>query len=537
MLARTEHKGDGMKPTSEQDQVSDRAASLKAGDVLKVIAFAGSGKTTTLKMCAKRRSDRGMYLAFNKAIAEEAKQKLGTTKCGASTMHGLAYGAMRDIMGQPARINARSLMESGLIEKHRPPMIKGWGSYRVSAAVVRTMVAFSNSADEEILPKHAIEALVDSVGDPDFLIGDDAKMKAEEAIRFLVTPLTEIATDYWIKCIEDGAYSHDMYLKMLDLDEGVRQDAFGRLKYLMIDEAQDINPVQRSIVMKTGLPVIAVGDPYQQIYSWRGAENALSLMEGEELYLTQSFRFGEEIAEIARHTLLTRPDGGPSQRLVGLGPGDPDAHTGPKGAIICRTNIGMLDEAMKCLNSGHPVHVDKMDELLADAQSAQALFEGRKDDITSPELRQFDDWEQFEMAAEEGGDPALNKLVRLVRTRRVKEVEELGRRHEKKPDGARLLVCTGHRSKGLEFPAVMMGDDWADVGQLKKRHAKAVEKSEKHVTAANEEFNLLYVAFTRSMLRLRGHQKILFPERNPNLNLNLDQVGDPHEEDRDARPV
>jgi hypothetical protein len=39
------------------------------------------------------------------------------------------------------------------------------------------------------------------------------------------------------------------------------------------------------------------------------------------------------------------------------------------------------------------------------------------------------------------------------------------------------------------------------------------------------------------MLRLRGHQKILFPERNPNLNLNLDQVGDPHEEDRDARPV
>lgn len=531
MSDRTE--GDGMKPTAEQDQVADRASSLRPGQVLKVIAFAGSGKTTTLKMCAKRRSDRGMYLAFNKAIADEAKRKLGTTKCGATTMHGLAYGVMRDLMGQPARVNARSLMESGLIGKHRPPMIKGWGAYRVSAAVVRTIVAFSNSADQEILPKHAIEALVESVGDPDFLVGNEAKMKAEEAIRLLVSPLIEIATNYWVRCIEEGVYSHDMYLKMLDLDDGVRQDAFGRLKYLMVDEAQDINPVQRSIILKTGLPIIAVGDPYQQIYSWRGAENALQLMSGEELHLTQSFRFGEEIAEIARQTLRTRPDGGPAQKLVGLGPGDPSAHVGPKGAIICRTNIGMLDEAMKCLNSGHLVHVDKMEALLSDARSAQALFEGRHDDITSPELRQFDDWEQLEMAAEEGGDPALNKLVRLVRTRRVGEVEELGRRHQKDPSSARLLICTGHRSKGLEFPAVMMGDDWSDVDRLRKRHANAVEKSEKHVTAANEEFNLLYVGFTRAMLRLRGHQRILFPVPEP----NADPAGDPREEEREARPA
>jgi superfamily I DNA/RNA helicase len=233
-------------------------------------------------------------------------------------------------MGQPAQINAKSLIESGLMERHRPPMIKGWGSYRIAAAVCRTMVAFSNSADQEIGHQHALEAIIDAVGDPDFITGDEARMKAEEAIRFLTAPLTEIATSYWVRCTQDGAYSHDMYLKMLDLDEGVREDAFARLKYLMIDEAQDINPVQRSIILKTGLPIIAVGDPYQQIYSWRGAENALQLMKGEELHLTQSFRFGEDIAEIARLILRTRPDGGPSHRLTGLGPGDQTAHTGPK---------------------------------------------------------------------------------------------------------------------------------------------------------------------------------------------------------------
>lgn len=503
-----------MKPTEEQAAIRDRSSTLKSGEILKVIAFAGAGKTTTLNLCANARRDRGMYLAFNKAIADEAKQKLGRTKCGASTMHSLAFGAMRDVMGQPSRINARSFMESGISGRHNPPRIKGWGEYRVAAAVCRTMAAFAHSADQDIGSHHAEEALIESVGDPDFMTGAEAQSKAQEALRFLTGPLTEMATDYWVQCMQDGAYSHDMCLKMLDLDDGIRADAFGRLRYLMIDEAQDINPVQRSIVTKTGLPLIAVGDPYQQIYSWRGAENALALMKGEELYLTQSFRFGEEIAEIARHTLATRPDGGPIQRLTGLGPGDLSKHEGAKGAIICRTNIGMLDEAMKCLNGGYPVHVDKMDDLLSDAKSAQALFEGRTSDITSPEIRQFDDWSQMEMAAEEG-DPAFNKLVRLVTTRRVQEVEELGRRHEKSAAGAKLMICTGHRSKGLEFPAVKMGEDWTDVERLKKRHESAMGKSEKHVTAANEEFNLLYVAFTRSMSRLRGHNRILFPEPEP----------------------
>jgi len=517
-----------MKPTHEQDRVGERASRLMPGETLKVIAFAGSGKTTTLKLCAQRRPDRGMYLAFNKAIADDAKVKLGRTKCGASTMHSLAYGAMREIMGEPARVNARSLQEAGVLEQHRPPTIKGWGPYRTAAAVCRTMVAFANSADAEIGPSHALEALVDSVGDPDFLAGNEARMKAEEAFRFLTTPLVEMATSYWIRCIEEGAYSHDMYLKMLDLDEGIRQDAFGRLRYLMVDEAQDINPVQRSILLKTGLPLIAVGDPYQQIYSWRGAENALRLMKGEELYLTQSFRFGESIAAIARLTLRMRPDGGPAQQLTGLGPGDPDAHKGPKGAVICRTNIGMLDEAMKFVNAGHTVHVDKMDDLLAETRSAQALFEGRLEDVTSPEIRQFDNWEQLELAAEEG-DPALNKMVKLVLGRRTMEVEKLGQLHQKNAEDAKLMVCTGHRSKGLEFPAVMMGDDWSDVERLKRRHLAALGKSEKHVTAANEEFNLLYVGFTRAMTRIKGHKRILFTDLSP--------AAEAREEEREARPA
>jgi hypothetical protein len=38
--------------------------------------------------------------------------------------------------------------------------------------------------------------------------------------------------------------------------------------------------------------VIYVGDPYQQIYEWRGAVNAMEHIRAPECALTESFRFG-----------------------------------------------------------------------------------------------------------------------------------------------------------------------------------------------------------------------------------------------------
>ncbi|MFP3355401.1 DNA helicase, partial [Pseudoalteromonas sp. SIMBA_153] len=49
--------------------------------------------------------------------------------------------------------------------------------------------------------------------------------------------------------------------------------------------------------------VIYVGDAHQQIYEWRGAVNAMKKLPLPQTLLTQSFRFGEPIAEVA-NTLL-----------------------------------------------------------------------------------------------------------------------------------------------------------------------------------------------------------------------------------------
>ena len=47
--------------------------------------------------------------------------------------------------------------------------------------------------------------------------------------------------------------------------------------------------------------VIYVGDAHQQIYAWRGAVNAMQQLPMPESRLTTSFRFGEEIADVANN--------------------------------------------------------------------------------------------------------------------------------------------------------------------------------------------------------------------------------------------
>lgn len=501
-----------MKYTDEQKDVMDTSRTLGPGDVLKVIAFAGAGKTTTLKGVASARPERGLYLAFNKSIAQEARSKLALTKCVAETMHALAYSTVREFIGSPFQINAKTVRESGILNRFNMPRIKGWNEYRIAAAVGRAIAAFSASADPDIQASHGAEAIISAIGDPDFMKAGEKKSEAMLAVQLLSGPLAEVAQAYWVHLVEqEQKMSHDMYLKMLDLDETLRQEAFRPFRYLVLDEAQDVNPVQRSIIMKTGLPLIAVGDPYQQIYSWRGAENSLDAMQGQTRYLTQSFRFGENIAETARHILSIRPDGGPQQVLRGAGSGKVDGHKGSKVAVICRTNMGVIEEALAKMRTGISIHVDNMEGLISDVNSAQALHDGRPDLVTSPDLRPYADWNELKLEAEEG-DGAMARLVGIIENDMVDSVRSLAQHHSKDPARASVMICTAHRSKGLEWPAVVLGQDWKNVDKMLDRYTAATKLSAKHVTAAVEEFNALYVAATRPIARLRGETRILFPE-------------------------
>ena len=77
-------------PTEEQQAA---VAQFLTGRPLKITAFAGSGKTATLRMLAQADRRRGIYLAFNKAVAAEASATFPPwAKC--LTTHAIAFRAM-----------------------------------------------------------------------------------------------------------------------------------------------------------------------------------------------------------------------------------------------------------------------------------------------------------------------------------------------------------------------------------------------------------------------------------------------------------
>jgi superfamily I DNA/RNA helicase len=391
------------------------------------------------------------------------------------------------------------------------PRISGWTEFEIAGAVCRALNAFCASADPEFVKSHGRAAIIAKTGDPELMFDKIRKREAQGVIEMLAAPIAKMARRYWKQLVKEEKFSHDMYLKMADLNDAMRTQAFLGHRYLMIDEAQDLNPVQRSILEKTGLPLIAVGDSYQQIYAWRGAENALDLLPGRKLHLTQSFRFGEDIAARAREILDTYPDGPPEKRLIGAGTGAKTGHTGAMAAVICRTNIGMLEEAIRLMRRGVTIHVDNMGGLLEDVMSAAALRSGDVRKVRSDLIKPFGSWGEMEAEAD-AGDATLSKLINIVERNMVDDVRKLDDTHMRNPDGAKAVICTAHRSKGLEFPVVQLGDDWNTITDMKARLAKSEKLSAKQRTIAVGEWNALYVAATRAMNRLSGLDRIMYPE-------------------------
>src|SRR5699024_11444858 len=102
-------------------------------------------------------------------------------------------------------------------------------------------------------------------------------------------------------------YRHDTYRKIWQLTPGGPQMHIGGQgrPYLLVDEAQDMTPVAEAILQaQTHMQQIWVRDSSQAIHGWRGAKDALINQNPDvELTLTQSFRFGKDVATEANKWL------------------------------------------------------------------------------------------------------------------------------------------------------------------------------------------------------------------------------------------
>jgi hypothetical protein len=290
-------------------------------------------------------------------------------------------------------------------------------------------------------------------------------------------PVYNLDVDIDHTYIADGIATHNCYLKIW-----AAGDPQMGVSFLMVDEAQDLSRVMLQVAEKQrDCQLVFVGDANQSIYSWRGSIDAMQVADVDlRATLTQSFRFGQPVADVANWCLGHLPTElqvrGFDKVSSWLAPVDEPA------AVLTRTNAGSLETLFAESDRGRRAHlVGGGSEVESFARAARDLMGGRG--TGHPELACFDNWAQVVEYTEhdpQGDELAL--MVRLVDTygteRILSSLERMPREAE-----ADVVVSTAHKAKGREWSTVRVHGDFRqpDAG-----------------AAGFEEWRLLYVAATRA---------------------------------------
>lgn len=477
------------KPTPEQVSCIDMFAT---GKKLRINAYAGTGKTSTLIQIANSTSRTGTYLAFNKSIADEARRRF-PRHVACSTVHGMAFRAVRnryDVAKMTGGLNGGFVSLKLGMNKRSFVFTKGgkddpvislrprqWGGL-----LCETVRRFMRSDRPEItawdVPVEGKVATLDDV--------TRSRFRAQAA---------QEARSLWSRMIDpssDMPLSHDGYLKVWALTRPTIDGDF-----ILLDEAQDTNRVVLGVVRHQPGQVIAVGDRCQQIYAWRGAENAMETLPVElEARLSTSFRFGMAIAEYATVILEllgeTVPLKGNPARVSRIGAiADPDA-------ILTRANGRLIDELIRAIGQGKkPCLVGGVDEILRYVDAAEKLMAGQSVDRPL-EFFGFTSWREVREAAEMDRDADLQKWVDLIDTHTPARLRQYLEGLPRREDQADVVLSTGHKSKGREWQQVRLTDDFLRGVGNRADQPKPTE-------LPLEELRLLYVAVTR------GQQQVEIP--------------------------
>lgn len=274
-----------------------------------VIAGAGSGKTRVLTYKIAYLLSQGMKpwsimaLTFTNKAAREMKERIGKLVGDELAQH-LYMGTFHSIFSRILRAEAEhigfnnnfTIYDESDSRSLLKAIIKEMGlddkTYKPAAVHARISMAKNNLVTAEAYDS-----------DPAIL---------EQNKRAKMPAIGKIYVAYVQRCRQANAMDFDDLLmltfQLFRDHEDIRQKYAGRFDYILVDEYQDTNHVQMSIVMqfcKEKMRVCAVGDDSQSIYSFRGAniDNILNYQKqlpGTQLFkLEQNYRSTQTIVEAA----------------------------------------------------------------------------------------------------------------------------------------------------------------------------------------------------------------------------------------------
>uniref|UniRef100_UPI004048EDBF UvrD-helicase domain-containing protein n=1 Tax=Flavobacterium sp. TaxID=239 RepID=UPI004048EDBF len=506
-----------MELTKEQNDIINSTGNIK------INAVAGSGKTTTIIEYAKTRPAKSkiLYLAFNKSVKLEAAKKfanLGLFNVTVETAHSLAYRHIvfknnYKIKHQDYKTNeiAELLNLKGNEEKHT--------EYVIANHIYKFISYFCNSDKQKVSELNYL----DTIKDP------KAKSFVSSFYEYIVAQ-----SRFLLQKMNNGEIEiiHDFYLKKFQLSNPILN-----YDYILFDEGQDASPAMLDVFFKQKSVKVIVGDTHQQIYGWRYAVNSLEKADFKTFHLSTSFRFCQDIANLAMEVLKFKKYFGDYQNIPIIGKGNSDGIK--TKVVIARTNLGLLLKAIE-----YVTEIKKVKHIYFEgninsytyADEGASLYDilnlyNRKHYLIKDKLiktmNNLDDLEDYIKKTEDVQLAMMLEIVReygnkipgIIKAIKEKHVEDADK------DKAEIIFSTVHRCKGMEYDAVQLVNDFITVEKLEKlKEDKKLQ--EINATKLNEEINLLYVAITRTKKSLHIPVTLIPKDFPKSLQIHIMRVDD-----------
>jgi len=436
-----------------------------------VVARAGSGKTSTIVEGFKYvpRGKKVLMVAFNKSIADELKTK-APSYVDCVTLHSLGYRAIKQSFGEVPLDNKKCF---NIVDS------LGISDWELNVSICKAVSLCKGFLFDT---PDKVEELIDRFGIDTF------DMERKTFVQHTLKALR--------MCKE--------YKQMVDFDDMIWFPFVyglnvGKYDVVFIDETQDLNTAQIVMALsacKKDGRIIAVGDPRQAIYTFRGADsnavdNIIKKLKAKTLPLSVTYRCPLKVVAMAQEIV---PDLQPAPNAK---PGTVEYVTvddmmkdvKPGDFVLSRTNAPLIKYCMKLLKNGVPANIQGRDV------GANLLSFVKKSKAKSIDkfLKYVADWEKQEtqrlIAEKKDTTNCIDKCECLRNLcEGILSISDLKDSIEKLfhdvDDNKKVIFSTTHKAKGLERDRV-----WVIRGTYRRG-------------LNTEEDNLWYVAITRSKSEL-----------------------------------
>jgi superfamily I DNA/RNA helicase len=456
-----------------------------------VDAVAGSGKTTILVEAAHHIDEDGLFVAFNKHIAEELNERLTETPLGARTIHSVSYGVLAGMIG---RLDVQKRKYTNIVREHVKQM--------------------SLPHDQRAETRKNLKKLVD-MARLELVDPDDREGLLRLCAKHDLPPngyLRELGS-----VLKQGRAIAEQSGE-IDFNDMIYLPVYWNLHYkefpfVMVDEAQDLNACQLEVALRSCADdgrMLFVGDRRQAIYGFCGADadsysTIIERTDATRLPLSVTYRCPTRVVErlqrvVSHIEAAPNADEGSvaywreSQFVDRVRPGD---------LVLSRTNAPLIRRCIELVRKQIPARIrgrdvsykltDILDEVSDDPgfsyddliPALHTYHSDRKEylkakDASKAQFRALDDRVQCIEACYEGFDAASITMLK----------------HEIKglfsDDEEGVYFSSVHRAKGLENDRVIIIEP--DKLPLEWPGQKAWQ--------FKQERNLLYVAESRTKREL-----------------------------------